>query len=142
MRLIAKISSVVLLGFMAASTYASEKKDVPQFVDGTTRVSAEDMVNLIEKHGDLVILDSRKSSDFHKGFIEGAVSLPDTDTNAQSLAKHVKSKGTPIVFYCNGIKCGRSMKAAKVALKHGYKKVYWFRGGMEEWEAKGMPVTK
>ncbi|MDH5544846.1 MAG: rhodanese-like domain-containing protein [Gammaproteobacteria bacterium] len=133
---------LVLLGTLLVSgTSFAEKKEVPPFIDGTTRVSAEDLIELVEGSPQLVILDARKKSDFQKGFIEGAISLPNTETTKDSLAKHVKSKTTPIVFYCNGVKCGRSVKSAKVALAAGYKKVYWFRGGMEEWEAKGLPVV-
>jgi rhodanese-related sulfurtransferase len=34
------------------------------------------------------------------------------------------------------------MKAARIAVAEGYNKIYWFRGGMEEWEGKGLPVVK
>lgn len=121
-------------------TFAGEE-EVQQFVDGTVRVSAEEVIDLVGANPNLVILDTRKASDFQKGFIEGAISLPNTDTNAASLAKHVPSKSTPILLYCNGSKCGRSAKSAQIALAEGYNKIYWFRGGMEEWEAKGLPVV-
>ncbi len=126
----------------AGVALAEEAPEVPQTVDGTTKVTAEDVISLVEKNPKLVIIDSRKSSDFENGFIEGAISLPNTDTNAASLAKIVATKTTPILFYCNGIRCGRSGKAAGIAKADGYTKLYWFRGGMEEWEAKGLPVTK
>jgi len=139
---LAKTSLFVLLGLLLLSgNVFAGKKEVPKFIDGTVKVSAEEMIELVESSPNLVILDSRKASDFQKGFIEGAISLPNTETDAGSLAKHLKSKSTPVVFYCNGIKCGRSVKAAEIALAAGYSKIYWFRGGMEEWEAKGLPVV-
>ena len=137
-----KTSFLAMIAFALLSSSAfAEKKEVPPFIDGTVRVSAEELIDLVESQPSLVILDSRKKSDFQKGFIEGSVSLPNTETNPASLAKHLKSKTTPVVFYCNGTKCGRSLKAAKVAISEGYNKIYWFRGGMEEWEAKGLPVV-
>ncbi|MEK6749310.1 MAG: rhodanese-like domain-containing protein [Pseudomonadota bacterium] len=120
---------------------SSEHPLTPDFVDGTTRVSAEEVVALVEKTPNLVIIDARKASDFKKGFIEGAVSMPNTDTTPAALAKVVKSKATPILFYCNGVRCGRSVDSSKVALAAGYKNVYWFRGGIEEWENKGLPLV-
>ena len=142
MNLFKKIVAVSLASvFMANVAVASEKKEVAKFIEGTTRVSAEEMIELVEKYDDLVILDARKKSDVAKGFIEGSISLPNTETNGASLAKHVASKSTPIAIYCNGIKCGRSVKAAKIALAEGYSKVFWFRGGIQEWEAKGLPVV-
>ncbi|WP_455212649.1 rhodanese-like domain-containing protein [Kaarinaea lacus] len=130
----------VLLLF--SSLVVAEKKDVPETLDGTTKVTAEEMIELIESADDLVVIDARKSSDREKGWIEGSVGLPNTDTNADSLSKVLTSKTTPVVFYCNGVKCGRSFESAKIAIAEGYSKIYWFRGGMEEWEAKGLPVVK
>lgn len=132
----------LFFGSFLVAGVALAEEEVPQFVSGTTRVSAEELISLVEKDSKLIIVDSRKASDFDKGFIEGAISLPNTDTNAASLAKIIPTKTTSILFYCNGVKCGRSGKAAEIAKAEGYTKLYWFRGGMEEWEAKGLPVTK
>ncbi|MDH4273836.1 MAG: rhodanese-like domain-containing protein [Gammaproteobacteria bacterium] len=138
-----KAAALVTTAFlMNSGVYAnSEHPLTPEFVDGTTRVSAEEVVALVEKTPNLVIIDSRKASDFKKGFIEGAISMPNTDTTPDSLAKVVKSKTTPVLFYCNGVRCGRSVDSSKVAMAAGYKKVYWFRGGIEEWESKGLPLV-
>ena len=70
------------------------------------------------------------------GTAEFSISLPDEDTNCKTLAQVVPKKTTPALFYCNGIKCGRSVRAVRIALKCGYKDVYWFRGGFEEWTEK------
>ncbi|MBL4868208.1 MAG: rhodanese-like domain-containing protein [Pseudomonadales bacterium] len=45
-----------------------------------------------------------------------------------------------MVYYCNGPKCGRSATAVKIALKCGYEKIFWFRGGFEEWKIKRFPI--
>jgi rhodanese-related sulfurtransferase len=131
---------LVLLVF--SSLVVAEKKDVPETLEGTTRVTAEEVIELVESVDDLVVIDARKSSDREKGWIEGSVGLPNTQTNADSLAKVLPVKSTPVMFYCNGVKCGRSYESAKIAIAEGYSKIYWFRGGMEEWEAKGLPVMK
>ena len=89
-----------------------------------------------------MILDNRKEEDFAAGHIEGAVRLIDTDVNAKLLAKHVKSKAVPVLFYCNGVKCGRAAKAAERAVQLGYTKVYYYALGMEEWNAKNLPLVR
>lgn len=121
----------------------AEGKEAPETISGTNKVSAEQAVDLIMNTPDLVVIDSRKSSDREaSGWIEGSVALPDYDTSPESLAKHLKSKDTPVLFYCNGVKCGRSVTASNVAVAAGYSKIYWFRGGWEEWTGKGMPVAR
>ena len=119
----------------------AEKADVAKSIDGTTRVSAEEVIELISSNADMVIIDARKASDREKGYIEGSIGLPDTDTTEQSLSSHLPGKAT-VVFYCNGVKCGRSVKSAKNAVNWGYTNIYWFRGGWAEWMDNGYPVTK
>src|SRR5262249_29789636 len=41
----------------------------------------------------------------------------------------------PLVFFCYGAKCWESYNAALRAIKLGYTKVYWYRGGISSWEA-------
>lgn len=120
----------------------AEKKDAPESIEGTTRVSAEQVIDLVEEMDDLVIIDSRIEKDRTGGHIEGAIALPDVETTPEKLAQHIPSKSTPVVFYCNGVKCGRSVAASKMAVAEGYSKVYWFRGGWEEWTEKGLPISK
>ncbi len=133
------VSALFISVAMMASVQAAE--DVPDAIPGTTKITAEQLISLVEKHPDLVIIDSRKGSDRGKGFIEGSKHLVDTETTPETLAKVVPNKAAPVVFFCNGVKCGRSGKAAEVAIKAGYSKIYWFRGGWEEWLAKGFPVA-
>lgn len=139
------IKNTVFFGIMLlllSNNVWAEKKDTPPTLEGTTKVSAEEVIDLIGKMDDLVIVDARKNSDREKGWIEGSVGLPNTDTTAETLAKVSGDKAKPILFYCNGVKCGRSYESAQKAMSYGYNKIYWFRGGMEEWEAKGLPVVK
>jgi len=120
----------------------AEMKNAPESITGTTRVSAEQVIDLVEEFDNLVIIDSRIDKDRKGGHIEGAVSLPDTDTTPETLAQNIPSKTTPVIFYCNGVKCGRSVVASKMAVSEGYSKVYWFRGGWEEWTQRGLPIAK
>ena len=138
--LLASVATIVISLFSMQAV--AEKKLQPETLEGTTRISAEQVFELVEEHDDLVIIDSRKTSDRQEGYIETSIGLQDTDTTAESLAKHLASKTTPVIFYCNGPKCGRSANASRVAIADGYSKIYWFRGGWEEWVAKGLPVTK
>lgn len=136
-----KISVIMIALVWLAPALA--KKDAPDSIPGTTKVSAEDVVKLVTSKSDLVIIDARKASDrTSAGWIEGSIGLPNTDTTPDALAKHVASKSTPVLFYCNGVKCGRSVDSSNIAVKAGYKEIYWFRGGWEEWTDKGLPVSK
>jgi len=136
-----KLYVLVSLLILSVNVSAGEKL-APESIDGTKRVSAEELVNLVTNTPSMVVIDARKSSDRESaGWIEGSIGLPNYDTDAQSLAKHIATKETPVLFYCNGVKCGRSVDSARKAVSLGYKNIYWFRGGWEEWTAKGLPVS-
>ena len=131
-----------LLAILMMAFAAGARAEAPTEIKGAQTVNAEQVIDLITKQQNLVVLDNRKQEDFASGHIEGAVRLLDTDLNAESLAKVVKSKDTPVLFYCNGLKCGRAAKAAEAAMGMGYTKIYYYALGMEDWKAKGLPLVK
>jgi rhodanese-related sulfurtransferase len=116
--------------------------DAPMEIAGAKTVNARQIFDLVAKTPNLVILDNRKQEDYAAGRIEGAIRLIDTDVNAETLAQHVKSKDTPVLFYCNGVKCGRAAKAAAKAVQLGYSKVYYYALGMDEWNAEKLPLVR
>jgi len=122
---------------------AQEEKIVsPDSIDGVTNVDAEGLIGMVMQLSDLVLIDSRIISDRNEGYIEGSVSLPDIDTNCDALGKVANTPLTPMLFYCNGVRCGRSANAAEIALSCGYSDIYWFRNGIEEWQEKEYPLVQ
>lgn len=130
-----------LLLCLTAPAFA-DKPIAPEQIPGATRVTAEEVVRLIQTEPELVVIDARRPEEHAKGHIEGAISLLDTDITPKRLAQHIPSRNTPVLFYCNGERCLRSMHACEKAAKAGYEKVFWFRGGWMEWLAKGLPVSR
>ena len=126
----------------SSTVLAVSKKDAPLNIFGTTKVVAEDIFTLIEKFPDLIIIDARIRTDRIQGYLQGSISLSDTETDCASLKKVIPAKNSPVLFYCNGVKCGRSGKSSKRALQCGYTNIYWFRGGFEEWKLKNLPYLK
>ena len=132
----------VWVWFLFSAAVHAGNTVAPESIPGTTKVDAEGVLALVEKAPALVIVDARIRQDRLQGYIEGSVSLPDIETTCESLAKVAPLKSTPILFYCNGPKCGRSVHSSRKALECGYTGVYWFRGGFEEWKKKNYPYVK
>lgn len=128
--------------FALFSAQAAPKVPIPGNIQGATNLDAEGLIELAGKTPNLVIVDSRIAGDRKMGYIENSVSLPDIHTDCRSLAKVIPDKATPALFYCNGVKCGRSVVATRIALKCGYSRLYWFRGGFEEWRGKRYPYLR
>jgi rhodanese-related sulfurtransferase len=130
---------------MLALALPAHAEGVPDTIDGTTKVGTEKVISLANAKSDLVIIDARKPGDYEEGHIPGAVSVPaggEYKVTADDLAKHIPAKATPVLFYCNGVECGRSVAAARTAVDAGYKNIYWYRKGWAAYDDSGYPVEK
>lgn len=114
----------------------------PETIDGVVNVDADGLIEKITEVETLVLIDSRITTDRKEGYIEGSVSLPDIETTCDTLGAILENGSTLALFYCNGVKCGRSARAAQIALDCGYTEIYWYRNGMEEWQEKQYPLVQ
>lgn len=142
-----KLFSALALSIgLAAPVFASE---TPATLKGTTLVSAAD-VNKMLSSG-VPVIDTRVAAEYAEKTIKGAKSVPykeksakDTNFDAAQdqfdLTKLPADKAAPIVFFCNAGECWKSYKASVAAMKAGYTKINWFRGGMPEWLKAGLPT--
>ena len=132
------LGAIMLAGVSAAAgEYLS-----PATIAGATTIDAEQLITLVVEHQDTVLVDSRVGTDRADGYIEGSVHLVDSKTDCDSLARLIVTRTTPVIFYCNGVRCDRSSRAVGIAVACGYRNVYWFRGGIEEWRAKEFPLIQ
>lgn len=139
LRSVAVVCLAAAVGLGLASI--AHAADAPLEIAGAKTVDAAAVIDLVQADAALVIIDNRKEADYNAGHIQGAVHLVDTDITApEVLAKVVPSKETPVLFYCNGLKCGRAANATRLAVEWGYGKVHYYAKGMEEWRAEGLPV--
>ncbi len=121
----------------------------PAMLTGTTVATAQAVTQLMAAGATAV--DTRTRKEFDKEHIPGAVFAPyvekslkeveydQTQDDFTAILKLPRDK--PVIFLCNGPECWKSYKASKVAAGNGFKKAYWFRGGMPEWREKSLPVT-
>jgi rhodanese-related sulfurtransferase len=139
-RLCELTAGIVLAVALNAAAHA---EGAPTAIKGATTVNADAVIELILKTDNLVVLDNRVVADYEAGHLEGAIRLIDTDITSEAvLAKHVRSKDTPVLFYCNGLKCGRAAIAATKAIEWGYTKVYYYAFGLEEWRKRALPLVR
>jgi rhodanese-related sulfurtransferase/ABC-type phosphate/phosphonate transport system substrate-binding protein len=121
----------------------------PLTLPGVQQVDALQAAELMKKGAQMV--DTRSEKEYRAKHIGGAIwaaylekSAKDTTFDAKAddfSALDKLDKGKAIVFSCNGPECWKSYKAAKVAAEKGFKPVYWFRGGLPEWDERNMPTA-
>ena len=139
MRLVCLLAIFPLL--IAFNVYAEQTMMAPSSIHKVVIVTAEEAVEKILENPELIIIDSRKKTEFKKGHIEGAINILNTHFHQADLEQMVSDKEREILFYCNGVRCMRSSDAITKAKAWGYKKLFWLRGGWEEWNTKRFPVV-
>lgn len=112
---------------------------IPEGIPGVQNLTAETLIILAQSRDDLVVIDTRLIEDRKMGYIEQSISLPDIETNCETLGRLVPDPYQSLAFYCNGVNCSRSAAALTIAADCNYRNLYWFKGGFQEWQRKEYP---
>jgi rhodanese-related sulfurtransferase/DNA-binding transcriptional ArsR family regulator len=85
---------------------------------------------------DVVVIDVRSSSEYAKGHVPGAISVP-----AAELEHKIDRipRGAEVIAYCQGPYCVLSPSAARLLRHHGLR-ARSLDGGMTRWRRRGGPV--
>jgi rhodanese-related sulfurtransferase len=147
-------------GAAGAKTVALTAKDfeyvstlgyfTPRALPGAGLIDAAGVARLV-REGNTVLIDTRNKEEFKAGHLPGAKLVPYVEKSAKEpdfdakddqfdLSQLPANKASVLVFSCNGAECWKSFKASDAAIKGGYSRVHWFRGGFPEWRDAGMPV--
>ena len=133
------IISITIL--FSSALFADQKPYAPESIQDVATVSAEEVIEMILANPDLIVIDSRKKTEYQKGHIEGAINILNTRLTREELESVSADKSREILFYCNGTRCLRSSDSIKKAKTWGYTRLIWFRGGWKEWTEKRLPVV-
>ena len=156
----AKLLTALSMGLLTAMVHvsgtavAAGQPEVPSDLSGVQVVDDVFMLAAMES-GDQILLDARKPSDYNAGSIPGSINCPvskgEADLGAAVVTATVVdmenckdldkgNTGMKIAAFCNGDHCWRSPKAALALKQMGYSAVFWYRLGLNDWKAKGLPV--
>ena len=135
----------------AAFTYVSTLGYfTPRVLPGATVVDAPAVAQLIKAGA--TYIDTRTEAEFKAGHVPGARLVPYVEKSAKDadfqaaedkfdIAGLGPDRNAPLIFACNGPECWKSFKASHAALKAGFTRVHWFRGGIPEWRSSGLTVN-
>ncbi|MBE2217254.1 MAG: hypothetical protein IAE90_03560 [Ignavibacteria bacterium] len=85
-------------------------------------------------------LDARDVSDYSAGHIQGAMNIPFHEIEKYKDRFNDLPKDQVYVTYCSSA-CDVSIDMAYYMAKLGFKKVYIFHGGWDEWKNAGYPAN-
>lgn len=131
---------------------ADQAPPTPMTLPGGKIISLAETQGLV---GDKEVrfFDMRSAINYGKGHLPGASALPykqrsekaenfDASLDGVDFHQLPADKSARIVFYSDGPTGWKSYKAAVLAIRQGYSRVLWFRGGFAEWEQGGAAIER
>lgn len=85
-------------------------------------------------------IDARDIADYGAGHIQGAINIPYHEYEKYKDRLDNLPKDQVYITYCSAA-CDVSIDMAYAMAKLGFKKVYIFHGGWDEWKAAGYPAN-
>lgn len=120
-------------------------------VPGVHPVTEIELLNAMNDK-DSMIVDMRELDDRIKGTIPNSYHIPYTEVatrmNELGCAKNGTkwdcSKAKKVYAFCNGPVCPQSPTAIVAMTRDGFPadRIYYYRGGMLDWDALGFPIVK
>ena len=142
------LSIVIAMSLLLLAGQAMAAVMTPDTIDGVKTVNAE-WVKANE--ATVKVFDARKKGEYVEGHVPGAISAPykeksekavafDPSMDKMKMSAYPSDKSTPVVVYCNGVKCWKSYKTIVQLKSAGYSNLNWLRDGYPGWTEKGYPV--
>lgn len=103
-------------------------------------VATEQLKGMIDEKKEFILVDTRTTEEYQEAHIRGAVSIPEKGFEGKRSLLPADQNAL-LVLYCNGVKCGKSKKAAKKAEAMGFKNVIVYAEGFPVWEEKGYSIV-
>ncbi|MBN1300296.1 MAG: rhodanese-like domain-containing protein [Melioribacteraceae bacterium] len=87
-----------------------------------------------------VFIDARDQWDYAEGHIAGAINIPEFSFDYKSPEVISLNKDATYIVYCDGDDCDVSKRLTMQLQRMGFKEVYVYFGGYNEWQDNGYPV--
>ena len=102
-------------------------------------VGVEEFAQIIQD-GTVQLLDVRTPEEYAEGHIKGFTMIDVKADTFSDLVDEMLVKDQPVAVYCRGGR--RSLTAADILVKKGFKKIYNLEAGYTSWVEAGKPVVK
>jgi|SRR5690606_18642633 len=104
-----------------------------------TTISTDELKRRIDSGIPTVLVEALPRRHFDLGHLPGAINIPHDEISARASAD-LPDKDTPIVVYCASRQCRNSKVAAGTLEAMGYRQVYQYVDGKQDWQESGHPL--
>jgi rhodanese-related sulfurtransferase len=131
-----KRMTILIVSLALVSVFPLSAAALSQFEEGVTLINTAELRAEVDKGTDLVLINTLSGIEHRDKALPGSINIP---------YEHVKEgkktldypKDKMLVFYCAGMKCTKSPKTARLAVKQGFTNVYLYQEGIQGWGKAG-----
>jgi rhodanese-related sulfurtransferase len=109
-------------------------------VDDFVSIRTDEVKKFIDQKEPMVLIDARTPEEYKEAHIIGAINIPEKGFE-QAVEQLPSDKRTLLVFYCNGVKCGKSKRVAQKVRPLGYTTILIYSEGIPVWEERNLPLV-
>lgn len=122
-----------------------ENSIVEELIDDTPKPFSQPVAIKLSRAYDLFkqgvkFIDSRSTVEFAEGHIKNAINIPFYESEKYDDVLNKIDKNEILVTYCSGEDCDTSILHGDELFDKGYKRVYIFYGGWNDWLDAGYPI--
>ncbi len=101
-------------------------------------ITREALKGMIDRNEDFILVDVLSPECYKEEHIPRSINIPLEDI--ENKAKELLKEGKEIVVYCGSLQCTMSSQAAERLTKLGFKDVYDYEGGLQDWKDAELPL--
>lgn len=98
------------------------------------------LARMIERHQPMTLIEVLPDDDYDDWHLPSARNVPVDSTDFARQIVNTVEKDEPVVVYCMNSNCDASHRAAQKLDRMGYKKVFDYAAGKEDWRSAGLPI--
>jgi rhodanese-related sulfurtransferase len=101
------------------------------------RMTIDELKKRMNEEKPFILADARDVDTYDSSHIPGAIPIPaeEVDKLADNYDREID-----VITYCGSYQCPASTAAAKEFLKKGFRNVWDYKGGIQEWQEQGNTV--
>lgn len=103
-------------------------------------ITTDELKSMMDTKKDFILIDTRTKEEYQEAYIINAINIP--EKQFEKIAPDmIKQKDKMLIFYCSGVKCGKSKRTAKIAQSMGYTNLAIYNEGFPVWEERGLKIV-
>lgn len=103
-------------------------------------IAKEELKQRLQREEPITFVEVLSQASFKEFHLPQAMNVPLGEDFEERIQQAIPDKHREVVVYCQNTECPASSTAAKKMDQLGYRHVYDYEAGKEDWKAAGLPI--